>query len=48
VQRILEGERFDDGDATSLAELFQALDQWITRGGFLPASWAKGVPGNEG
>lgn len=26
-------------DAQRLAELVQALDQWIVRGGFLPARW---------
>lgn len=25
-----------------LAELVQALDQWITRGGFLPQAWKDG------
>lgn len=26
-----------------LTELFQALDGWITRGGFLPAAWNRTV-----
>ena len=26
-------------DAKRLAELFAALDEWIKRGGFLPAAW---------
>jgi hypothetical protein len=26
-------------NANTLAEAFQALDQWITRGGFLPSAW---------
>ena len=25
-----------------LAELVQALDGWLSKGGFLPASWARG------
>lgn len=29
-------------DARSLAEYVQALDGWISRGGFLPAEWMKG------
>jgi hypothetical protein len=26
-------------DATRLAELVLALNEWITRGGFLPSAW---------
>lgn len=26
-------------DAERLAELIQALDEWITKGGFLPKDW---------
>ena len=29
----------DPDDAAHLAELVQALDAWILRGGFLPADW---------
>lgn len=29
-------------DAERLAELVQALDEWITKGGFLPARWKDG------
>lgn len=28
--------------AVQLAELVQALDQWMSRGGFLPEAWARG------
>lgn len=28
-------------DAERLAELVQALDQWISRGGFLPKDWRR-------
>lgn len=28
-------------DANRLAELVQALDQWISRGGFLPKDWRR-------
>ena len=27
--------------AVDVAELFEALDGWITKGGFLPAAWAR-------
>lgn len=27
--------------AETIAESFAALDEWITRGGFLPKAWAK-------
>lgn len=30
-------------NATRLAELVQALDGWLRSGGFLPASWARGM-----
>lgn len=33
-------EPYDD-DALELAELVDALDQWITNGGFLPRDWKK-------
>ncbi len=29
-------------DAERLAELVIALDEWISKGGFLPAQWQKG------
>lgn len=31
---------FDSVDAAILCELFDALDAWITRGGFLPNEWS--------
>lgn len=45
-------DRFTTGDpskapeealdhAVRLAELVQALDEWITRGGFPPSSWTR-------
>lgn len=27
--------------ADEMAELFEALDYWLTRGGFLPSQWSK-------
>lgn len=32
--------RADDG--RELAEVVRGLDEWITKGGFLPAEWAPG------
>lgn len=29
--------------AIELAQQFEALDQWLTNGGFLPSDWKKGV-----
>ena len=31
-----------DPDHADWAEWFQALDQWITSGGFLPYAWVEG------
>jgi len=42
AQAILSGELSADSqlDASErLAEKVQALDDWITRGGFLPGAW---------
>ena len=35
-----ESEHIDTGDAVRLAELVQALDEWIIGHGFLPQEWA--------
>ncbi len=47
VGRILEGD-YSGGlataiavDATDLAEAVDALDVWLSRGGFLPNAWAR-------
>lgn len=49
---ILDDETNDEQDydvlaevaaqAMRLAELVQAMDQWMSRGGFMPSDWAKG------
>lgn len=31
----------DPDDAARLAELVMALDEWMSRGGFLPAAWQR-------
>lgn len=36
-----ESEPIREGDAARLAELVQALDGWISKGGFLPKRWQK-------
>ena len=40
-------ERFHSGDTLRLAELVQALDEWIVKGGFLPARWQRPAPRRE-
>lgn len=43
VARVNEGDSTDhSADLVRLAELFDALDNWIAGGGFLPTAWAKG------
>lgn len=40
---LTEGEEIELWDsATRLAELVEALDHWITGGGFLPTRWKGG------
>jgi hypothetical protein len=36
-----DSQEIDTGDALRLAELAQALDEWITKGGFLPEEWKR-------
>lgn len=37
----------DDADATRLAELVLALDEWIHQGGFLPREWVAQAKGAQ-
>lgn len=39
--RILNNESDASQDALRLAELAEALDEWITKGGFLPDAWVR-------
>jgi hypothetical protein len=42
ARRITEGvsgRDYDIADVDRLAELVLALNEWIARGGFLPAAW---------
>jgi hypothetical protein len=38
VDRILDG---NEENYVKLAELVEALDKWISKGGFLPKAWAR-------
>lgn len=37
AQGILRGE---ESSPAAMAEAFEALDQWLSNGGFLPSDWA--------
>lgn len=43
AEALIEADDPDPGDVERLAHLVQALDQWITKGGFLPAAWQHGA-----
>lgn len=34
-----------DSDMMRVCELFRALDEWITKGGFLPYQWFRTIEG---
>lgn len=38
VKKILEDE-YQDEIANELAEQFRSLDEWLSKGGFLPKDW---------
>lgn len=41
LRRItLDGLHGGEMDAEHMANLFDALDEWMTRGGFLPTAWS--------
>lgn len=42
IWRVMVNNIWKPGDADRLAELSEALDQWISRGGFLPGQWKAG------
>jgi hypothetical protein len=45
ADRLLNQDAEDGSDVEDgrrLAELVQALDEWIMKGGFLPRDWQKG------
>lgn len=39
--QIERGEKMDEGDVLRLEELVVSLDEWISKGGFLPQRWTK-------
>jgi hypothetical protein len=39
---VTPGAERTDPDGAELSELVQGLDEWLSRGGFLPQAWAKG------
>lgn len=41
ARQILEREDTEDEHAVEMAEHFQALDQWLHTGGFLPSAWQR-------
>lgn len=47
VRALLDADELDSealNDALRLAELMQALDDWIAGGGFLPRAWQTSLP----
>jgi hypothetical protein len=42
VTRVIAGDDSDAAHLARLADLVQALDEWISRGGFLPDAWQEG------
>lgn len=45
---VIASDGLDHVRALDLAERVQSLDEWLTRGGFLPDAWAKSDPGYRG
>lgn len=46
VARVTRGKA-SDGDLDRLAELVEALDGWLSKGGFLPTAWEQGQQPEE-
>jgi len=40
IRRLNVGQPFRN-DGEELAELVEALDEWLTKGGFLPSDWER-------
>ncbi len=38
ARRLVES---DDADVATMADRFEALDGWLTTGGFLPGAWQR-------
>jgi hypothetical protein len=43
LRRILRAGAWDAADAERVRELIEALDAWLSRGGFLPDAWTSHV-----
>lgn len=41
MYQIENDRKVEDADVLRLSELVIALDEWIAKGGFLPAAWRK-------
>ena len=48
VRIYFNGGKWNEPEATELAELIDALDCWISRGGFLPESWSNNASSLNG
>lgn len=38
---LADPDNWDEIDAAALGEAFEALDQWLTKGGVLPHAWSR-------
>jgi len=38
--RELSERGYDEDDAASVVEAFRDLDEWLSKGGFLPSAWS--------
>jgi len=47
VQIAKDNNTLEAEDAGLMADLFEGLDGWISRGGFLPAAWVQ-KPSSQG
>jgi hypothetical protein len=43
--RNRDKEFMSDDDATTMVEGFDALDEWLSKGGFLPVDWRSATVG---
>lgn len=41
IREAAEADRMQGPPYDSLAELVQAMDEWLSKGGFLPQAWAE-------
>lgn len=41
LTKLTHERDLEPSEADDLAELIEALDDWIARGGFLPRAWAR-------